>query len=162
MVTSSPQPAVQRRGPFLRAVVVAAALLLACWFVLVGVRALDASDFMLIAWDPGQDLLSGRGVEPGYPYPLWTVVLLLPFVVWSPPTAMLLWLIANVLMLAASICLLLRLFDAALSLPLLALVVSLVAYFLPTITSVWLGQLTVFSLLMLVAAVYALRQASWW
>ena len=71
---------------------------------------LDASDFMLIAWEPGQELLKTGSVYANYPYPLWTVVVMLPLVIWTPKTAMLLLFICNMLMLAASLTLFMMVF----------------------------------------------------
>jgi hypothetical protein len=110
---------------------------------------LDASDFLLIAWEPGQQLLKTGMVDPNYPYPLWTVVVMLPFVPWAPKTAMLLLFLCNLLMLAASLTLLISIFDWELTPALLALTISLSGFFLPVLSSLWLGQLTIFSLFIL-------------
>lgn len=110
---------------------------------------LDASDFMLIAWNPGRELLQTGSVNADYPYPLWTVIAMLPFIVWQPATAMLVWWACNLVMLAASLALFMTLFDWELTPLRFASIVSLAGFFLPTLTSLWLGQLTIFSLLIL-------------
>ena len=115
---------------------------------------LDASDFMLIAWEPGQELLKTGSVYANYPYPLWTVVVMLPLVIWTPKTAMLLLFICNMLMLAASLTLFMMVFKWELTPVLLALSISLSGFFLPVLSSMWLGQLTIFSLFILALTLY--------
>lgn len=122
---------------------------------------LDTSDFMLIAWEPGQELLKTGSVYPNYPYPLWTVVVMLPLVIWTPKTAMLLIFICNMLMLAASLTLFIMIFDWMLTPALLALTVSLSSFFLPVLSSLWLGQLTIFSLFILALTLYFFLQERW-
>lgn len=119
---------------------------------------LDASDFMLIAWEPGQELLKTGSVGANYPYPLWTVLVMLPLVIWTPKTAMLLLFICNMLMLAASLTLFMMIFDWALTPALLALTISLSGFFLPVLSSMWLGQLTIFSLFILALTLYCYLQ----
>ena len=122
---------------------------------------LDQSDFMLIAWNPGQQLLKSGSVDANYPYPLWTVVVMLPLVIWSSETAMLLMFFCNMVMLAASLALFVLVFEWKLTPLMLGLTVSLAAFFLPVLTSLWLGQLTIFSLLILALTVYFYMQQRW-
>ena len=122
---------------------------------------IDASDLMLIAWEPGQELLKTGSVYANYPYPLWTVVVMLPLVVWTPKTAMLLMFIINLLMLAASLAMLISMFDWELTPVLFALTVSLTGFFLPVLTSLWLGQLSIFSLFILVLTTHFYLRQQW-
>jgi hypothetical protein len=130
-------------------------------FFFINPGRLDASDFMLIAWNPGQELLTTGSVYLDYPYPLWTVIVMLLFVVWTPETSMVLWFICNLLMLGASLALFVKIFDWKISPALFALVISLSVFFLPVLTSMWLGQLTVFSLLMLALTVDLFLRQQW-
>lgn len=116
---------------------------------------------MLIAWNPGQQLLKSGSVDANYPYPLWTVVVMLPLVIWSSETAMLLMFFCNMVMLAASLALFVLVFEWKLTPLMLGLTVSLAAFFLPVLTSLWLGQLTIFSLLILALTVYFYMQQRW-
>lgn len=120
-----------------------------------------ASDFVLIAWVPGQELLTTGSVYADYPYPLWTVVIMLPFVVWEPSTAMVVWFIFNLFLLAASLVLLIQLFDWKITPALIAFTVSFSALFLPVLTSMWIGQLTIFSFFILVLALYLFLHQRW-
>jgi hypothetical protein len=122
---------------------------------------LDTSDFTLIAWDPGRELLKTGTVYANYPYPLWTVVVLLPFVLLPLKWAMVCWTIANLLMLAAALAVLISLFDWEFSSGLFILLIVLFVSFLPVLTSMWLGQLTIFSLLLLVLTVYSFLHQRW-
>ena len=122
---------------------------------------LDASDFMLIAWNPARELLTTGSIYANYPYPLWTVLVMLPFTIWPPQTAMILWFICNLLMLAASLALFISVFDWEISPVLLALVISLSTFFLPVMTSMWLGQLTIFSLFILSLTVHLFLHQRW-
>lgn len=122
---------------------------------------LDASDFILIAWNPGRELLATGSVHADYPYPLWTVAAMLPFSVWEPPIAMTLWFACNLLMLSASLAILLTLFDWKISPALLGFLIPLSALFLPVLSSLWLGQLTIFSLFILVLTVWFFQREQW-
>lgn len=130
-------------------------------FVFIRPGNLDQSDFMLIAWNPGQQLIHTGSVDTNYPYPLWTVVVMLPFVIWAPKTAMLLMFVCNMLMLSASLALFILIFEWKLSPALLALYVTLYGFFLPVLSSLWLGQLTIFSLLILALTVYFYLKEKW-
>ena len=138
-------------------------LLAAILLAFMNPTKLEASDFTLIAWNPGRELLATGSVNPNYPYPLWTVLVMLPFTVWPLQTAMVLWLSFNLLMLAASLAVLFLQFDLKLSPFLFALMVLVSGLFLPVLTSLWLGQLSIFSLLVLaLAAHFFLRQRWTW
>ena len=150
-----------RNANFFKVVLIVALLLAGILFIFIDPRKLDASDFMLIAWNPGQELLRTGSVHADYPYPLWTVVAMLPFTVWAQGTAMLLWFICNLMMLAASLVLLMRLFDWKASPVSFLSIVILSGYFLPVLTSLWLGQLSIFSLLMLALTAYLFKKHRW-
>jgi hypothetical protein len=115
----------------------------------------------LIAWNPGQELLKTGSIYANYPYPLWTAVVFLPFTLWPALTAKVLWLVCNFLMLAASIALFISLFDWEISPVLFALAVFLSGLFLPILTSIWIGQLTIFSLFMLALTTYFFLHHHW-
>lgn len=121
----------------------------------------NASDFMLIAWNPGQQLLATGSIPAEYPYPLWTVAVLIPFVIWAPKISLTIWFFCNLLMLAGSLSIFISLFDWELSPALFALTVSLSGFFLPVLTSVWLGQLTIFSLFILALTTYFFLRQKW-
>ena len=116
---------------------------------------------MLIAWYPGQQLLHTGFVDANYPYPLWTVIVMLPLVVWAPKTAMMLMFVCNMLMLSASLTLFVLIFKWELSPVLLVLGVSLSVFFLPVLSSLWLGQLTIFSLLILALTLFFYFKEKW-
>jgi hypothetical protein len=123
--------------------------------------ALDASDLAQIALTPGRDLLTTGTVPAQYPYPAWTVVVMLPLALLPERAAMLVWFICNILMLAASLALLLRLLDQPLSPIAYALLVCLSTLFLPVLTTIWLGQLNIFLLLVLALSVSLFLQKRW-
>ncbi len=150
-----------RNANFFKVVLIVALLLAGILFIFIDPRKLDASDFMLIAWNPGQELLRTGSVHADYPYPLWTVIALLPFTLWAQGTSMLLWFIFNLLMLAASLVLLMRLFEWKTSPVIFLSIVILSGYFLPVLTSLWLGQLSIFSLLMLALTAYLFKTQRW-
>lgn len=120
-----------------------------------------SGDFMLIAWKPGQELLKTGFVNPNYPYPLWTVVIMLPLVLWTSKTGMILMYICNMAMLAASLALLISIFKWEVTPILLVLTVSLSGFYLPVLTSVGIGQLTIFSFLILVLTTRFFLARSW-
>jgi hypothetical protein len=122
---------------------------------------LDATDLTAIALDPGRELLTTGSVYGRYPYPIWTVVVMLPLAVWPAHTAMLLWFLCNIIMLAASLAILASLFDWKISPFTYALLVSISTIFLPVLTSIWLGQLTIFSLFMLVLTTSLFLKKRW-
>jgi hypothetical protein len=150
-----------RNPGFLKIFVVTLPMLAGILFIFMLPGKLDASDFMLIAWDPARELLTTGSIYANYPYPLWTVIVMLPFTVWSPQLAMVLWFICNLLMLAASLALFLTLFDWEISPVLFVLIVALSGFFLPILTSIWLGQLTIFSLFMLALTVHLFLHQRW-
>lgn len=146
---------------FFKLVLFVAILLTVILFIFIDPRSLDASDFMLVAWNPGKSLLQTGSVYADYPYPLWTVVVMLPFTIWSPTVSMLLWFICNLFMLAASLVLLIRLFEWNMSPIFFVTIVLISGYFLPVLTSLWLGQLTIFSLLILLLTAYMFKAQRW-
>lgn len=146
---------------FLKLFLVILLLLVGMLFIFINPGNIDASDLLLIAWNPAQELLATGHVSAEYPYPLWTVIVMLPVVVWSQKIAMLIWLACNLLMLAASLALLVTSFEWELSPFLLGLSISLSVYFLPTLTSMWLGQLSIFSLLILALTIHFFLHQRW-
>ena len=130
---------------FLGSIPLVAGILLA--FMIPG--RLKASDFMLIAWGPGQELIKTGIVNANYPYPIWTVLVMLPFTIWPLQTAMSLWFACNLLMLAASLAILIPLLGLEISLLMFGVLVIFSGFFLPVLTSIWLGQLSILSLLIL-------------
>lgn len=150
-----------RNMNFLKLVLIIAILLAGILFILIDPRKPNASDFMLIAWNPAHELLTKGSIYAGYPYPVWTVVVMLPFAVWSPQTAMVLWFICNLLMLATSLALFVSIFEWDISLVFFAFVIGLFGFFLPVLTSIWLGQLTIFSLLILMLTTHLFLNQRW-
>jgi hypothetical protein len=150
-----------RNPGFLKLFLVAIALVTGIVLLFIHPGKLDASDFMLIAWEPGQELLKTASVYAGYPYPIWTAVVMLPFAIWNPQTAMGLFFACNLLMLAASLALFVLMFDWEISPALFVLVMALSGFFLPVLTSLWLGQLTIFSFFMLALTAYLFRHQRW-
>lgn len=123
--------------------------------------AVPPKDFLLIAWNQGQRLLQHGAVDPAYPYPLWTQILLLPFALGSAEQGAQLWFFCSLLLLAASIFLLFDLFHWPLRLPVVIFTSLFVGAFGPVFTTFWLGQLNFVPLLSLLLAVRAVRSGSW-
>ncbi|MGE5251013.1 MAG: glycosyltransferase family 87 protein [Bacteroidota bacterium] len=136
-------------------------LLAGILFPFINPGRLMASDFMLIAWNPGQELLATGSVYSNYPYPLWTVVVMLPLTVWPLQTAMNLWFFLNILMLAASLAMIFLLTDLELSPFLFGAAVLASGFYLPVLSSSWLGQLSIFSLFILALTAYCFRHQRW-
>ncbi len=122
---------------------------------------LDGGDFMAIAWNPGQELLAKGALDVAYPYPLWTVVVMIPFVIWPPQVGILLWFTCNLVMLAASLAILIPLFDWKVSPFTLFVIVALTLYFPPVLYGLWYGQLTIFALLMFALTVHFFLREQW-
>lgn len=122
---------------------------------------IDSNDLRLIAWNPGRELLATGSVNAGYPYPLWTVVVMLPFALLPQKTSMLIWLVCNLLMLASSIAVFIWMIKWKLTPVTLVVIVSLCGLFLPVLTSFSLGQLTFFSLLAITLATYFFINQKW-
>jgi hypothetical protein len=150
-----------QKPAFVKNFLVTIALLSGIFLIFINPIKLNASDFMLIAWYPGRELLTTGFIYADYPYPAWTVVAMLPFAMCPPQTAMVLWLICNLVMLAVSLVLLVTLFDWHVSPALLGLVVISSGFFMPTLTSIWLGQLTIFSLFILILTAYLFLHKRW-
>jgi hypothetical protein len=136
-------------------------LLVMILFVFMIPSRLATSDFTMIAWNPGQELLATGSVSTNYPYPFWTVLVMLPFSVWPVQIGMALWAICNLLMLAASLAIFFLLFGAEISPFLFILIVSISGAFTPVLTSVWLGQLSIFSLFILAMTTYLFIYKRW-
>lgn len=122
---------------------------------------IDSNDLRLIAWNPGRELLATGNVNAGYPYPLWTVVMMLPFALLPQKISMLIWLTCNLLMLASSIAIFIMMTRWQLTPITLVVIVSLCGLFLPVLTSFSLGQLTFFSLLAITLAAYFFINQKW-
>lgn len=122
---------------------------------------LESGDFMAIAWIPGQELLANGAVSADYPYPLWTLVVLAPFIIWPLKTATLLWYACNLLMLAASLATFISLFEWEISPIVLLAIVALAGYFPPVLYGLWHGQLTIFLLLILALSARFFLREQW-
>jgi hypothetical protein len=146
---------------FLKFFVFALVLTAGIIFIFIRPGQLQAGDFMMIAWQPGQEILKTGAVHAEYPYPLWTALMMLPFAIGSPEMGALFLLIVNVMMLAASIALLVLLFDWELTPFLFVMTTLLCVLFLPILSSLWVGQLTIFSLLVLVLSVHFFLRERW-
>jgi len=142
--------------------IVTATLILAA-SVLLPMRALTVptNDFLLIAWNHGQQLLQHGSVDLTYPYPLWTQILMLPFVLGSPEIGAQLWFVCSLLLLAASIISLMNLLNWPLRFPLVVIVSLFVGAFGPVFTTLWLGQLNFVPLLSLALVLVSLKSGSW-
>jgi hypothetical protein len=127
----------------------------------MGAWTVPPKDFLLIAWNPGRQLLQHGTVVLGYPYPLWTPMLLLPFVLGSPELGAQLWFICSLVLLAASIFLLFDLFHWPLRLPVVVFTSLFVGAFGPVFTTFWLGQLNFVPLFSLLLAARAVLSGSW-
>lgn len=154
-------PRMIRDMKFFKLVFFVTILLAGILFIFIDPRRLDASDFMLIAWTPAQELLRTGAVNADYPYPLWTLITLLPFTVWPFGISQLLWFIFNLFTLAASLVVLIRVFEWNTSPVFFLSILFLGGYFLPILTSLWLGQLTIFLLLILVLTAYTFKHQQW-
>lgn len=142
-------------------VIVATAILSVTLFVQAQTLFVPSNDFMLIAWQPGEQLLQHGAVDANYPYPLWTLILMLPFVLWAPAIGAQLWLVCNLILLAISIVILVQLFDWPYRLPTIAIASLLIGIYAPIFTSLWLGQIIFVSLLSMVMLIRALQSGSW-
>jgi hypothetical protein len=142
---------------FLAAFIVAVSVLLP-----MGTLTVPPNDFLLIAWNHGQQLLQSGTVDLTYPYPLWTQVLLLPFVLGSPELGAQLWFVCSLLLLASSIILLMQFLNWPLRLPVVIFTSLFVAAFGPVFTTLWLGQLNFVPLLSLALVLLSLKSKSWW
>ena len=131
--------------------------------VLLPMRALTVppNDFMLIAWNEGRRLLDYGAVDFQYPYPLWTQILLLPFVLASPELGAQLWFICSLLLLAVSIVSLMDLVGWPTTFPVVAIVSLFVGAFGPVFTTLWLGQINFLTLIALVLLARALKSDCW-
>ncbi len=150
-----------RKPGFIKLFLATLPLLAGILVVFINPVKLDSGDFFQIAWNPGRELLATGSVSAAYAYPVWTAVVMLPFAVWPLHTGMVLWLACNFLMMAASLALFLGMFDWEISPALFVLVVCLSGLFLPVLTSIWLGQLTIFSLLILALTAHFFLHQRW-
>jgi hypothetical protein len=127
----------------------------------MGTLTVPPNDFLLIAWNHGQQLLQHGSVDLTYPYPLWTQVLMLPFVLGSPELGAQMWLICSLLLLATSIILLTQFLNWPLRLPVVVFTSLFVGAFGPVFTTLWLGQLNFVPLLSLALVLVSLKSGSW-
>jgi hypothetical protein len=142
-------------------VLTAALVMAATVLIPMGVFSVPADDFKLIAWNEGQKLLNFGAVDPGYPYPLWTLVLMLPFASVSPEFGAQLWFACSLLLLGMAIVSLMDLLSWPMRFPILIIVSLFAGAFGPVFTTLWLGQLNAVSLLSLVLLAQALKSSSW-
>ena len=140
-----------------------AAMPLLVMFILIFIKPphIYSNDLLSVAWRPGQELLSTGSVNPGYPYPLWTVIVMLPFSFLEKQAAMNIWLLCNLLMLALSFALLISNFDWEVNPVLFVMTVSLAGTFLPVLSSLGLGQITILSLLILALIIHFFLRKRW-
>ena len=142
-------------------ILVAAFILAVSVLLPMGTLTVPPNDFLLIAWNHGQQLLQHGSVDLTYPYPLWTQVLMLPFVLGSPELGAQMWLICSLLLLATSIILLTQFLNWPLCLPVVVFTSLFVGAFGPVFTTLWLGQLNFVSLLSLALVLVSLKSGSW-
>jgi hypothetical protein len=86
---------------------------------------------------------------------------MLPFAILAPKTAMLVWLTCNLLMLAASLALFMAMFDWKITPILFVLTIILAGLYMPVLTSLGLGQLTILSLLLLALTIRYYLNKNW-
>jgi len=120
-----------------------------------------SNDLMLIAWQPGRELLTTGVVNTDYPYPVWTVITMLPFAMMEQKTAMIVWLILNMFMVAASLALFIRIFDWEVTVGRFILLSFAFFTYFPMYLSLIIGQLSVFSLFVLSLATYLFLHKHW-
>lgn len=136
-------------------------LLFGSLLVFFNSERLDTNDFLLIAWQPGHELLAKGSIDTNYPYPLWTVVVLIPFILLPLKASLFLWFVFNLMMLAASLAIFIQLFDFGPSLLSLVPLVVISGYYPPVIYGLWYGQLTTFSLLALALSTRYVLRGNW-
>src|SRR5262245_2550021 len=127
----------------------------------MGTLTVPPNDFLLIAWNHGRELLQTGTVDLTYPYPLWTQVLMVPFVLGSQELGAQLWLVCSLLLLGTSIILLMQFLDWPLRLPIVVFTSLFVAAFGPVFTTLWLGQLNFVPLFSLALLLPLLKSRSW-
>jgi hypothetical protein len=139
------------------------AMLIVAASVLLPMRTLTVppEDFALIAWNQGQHLLQHGFVDIDYPYPLWTQLVMLPFIFGSAELGAQLWFVCSLLLLATAIVSIMDLLGWPSRVSLVVLISLFVAAFGPVFTTLWLGQLNFVSLLSLVLLAQALKSGSW-
>jgi hypothetical protein len=121
----------------------------------------ESNDLMLIAWLPGQELLTTGAVNTAYPYPMWTVITMLPFAMLEQKTAMTVWLILSLLMLVASLALFIEIFDWDVTVGRFTLLAFAFFTYFPMSLSLIIGQLSVLSLFVLSLATYFFLHKHW-
>ncbi|MBA3947413.1 MAG: DUF2029 domain-containing protein [Herpetosiphonaceae bacterium] len=119
---------------------------------------LPAADFKVIAWQPAHQLRAEGTLDKHYPYPLWTLLLLLPFTFGTPQSDALLWLLFNLLLVAGSMLVLLRLLRWPNHPLLMVLVTSLVMVYEPTVIELSLGQTVIILVLLQLLICLALQK----
>jgi hypothetical protein len=122
---------------------------------IAGALAAPPSDLMQIAWQPGRDLLERGAVDPGYPYPLWTLALLFPLVLLPATIAGTVWLAINLIVLAGTVVGLCAVLGVRRSMPLVILVAVLVGAYEPVRLGLMAGQVVIISLATLVGLTWA-------
>jgi hypothetical protein len=86
---------------------------------------------------------------------------MLPLTLWSPQTAMILWFFLNVLMLTAGLSLIFLQFGSGISILQFAFSILFSVFFLPVLSSIWLGQLSIFSFFILALTTYLFSKQRW-
>ena len=107
-------------------------------------------DLMEIAWKPGRELMSTGSLDINYPYPIWTVIIMMPFALLPSDTASIIWLVLNLLFLSFSIAAFVAFFDLNKSPIITSIAISFSLFYIPVLHGLGLGQLTFFLLFILV------------
>lgn len=124
-------------------------------------HAASGSDFALIAIQPIEQLRRDGAIGLDYPYPLWTPLLLAPFVLAFTEHATQLWIFFNIILLSCSVVLLAHLLNWKHKLRATSLFTVALLLYQPVFTSLWLGQLVFLSLSILTLTIWAIRARQW-
>jgi hypothetical protein len=133
----------------------------AIFFWLASGNAATGSDFRLIAIQPIEQLRREGAISLDYPYPLWTPLLLAPFVLASREHATQLWLCFNIVLLSCSIVLMVHLLNWKQKLRATSLFTVALLLYQPIFVSLWLGQLVFLSLWTLILTIRAIQTRQW-
>ena len=118
-------------------------------------------DLMEIAWKPGRELMSTGSLNLNYPYPIWTVIMMMPFAVLPPETASIVWLVLNLLFLSFSISSFIAFFELKKSPLITSIAISFSIFYIPVLHGLGLGQLTFFLLFTLVLVFQFFLNGKW-
>lgn len=118
-------------------------------------------DLMEIAWKPGRELMSTGSLDINYPYPIWTVIIMMPFALLPSDTASIIWLVLNLLFLSFSIAAFVAFFDLNKSPIITSIAISFSLFYIPVLHGLGLGQLTFFLLFILVLVFQFFLNGKW-